>query len=87
MANIKSAIKRIGVINKKTAVNKSRKTEIKTYINKFNSALDNGSIEEARGFLKVIEKKLSRAGLKNTVHKNTAARKVSRLTKRLNKAV
>ncbi|OHW62546.1 30S ribosomal protein S20 [Andreesenia angusta] len=87
MANIKSAMKRIDVINKKTAVNKSRKTEIKTYINKFNSALENGNIEEAKAMLKVVEKKLSRAGIKNTLHKNAASRKVSRLAKKLNKAV
>lgn len=87
MANIKSAMKRIKVISKKTAVNKSRKTEIKTYINKFNSALDNGNLEEAKATLKIVEKKLSRAGIKNAVHQNAASRKISRLTKKLNKAV
>lgn len=87
MANIKSAKKRISVIKNKTAVNKSRKSAIKTYINKFNSALDNGNIEEAKSLLKTVEKKLSRAGAKNTVHKNAASRKIGRLTKRLNKAV
>lgn len=87
MANIKSAKKRISVIKNKTAVNKSRKSEIKTYIKKFEGALDNGNVEDAKSLLKTIEKKLSRAGVKNTISKNAASRKISRLTKRLNKAV
>ncbi|WIV10674.1 30S ribosomal protein S20 [Proteiniborus sp. MB09-C3] len=87
MANIKSAKKRIEVINVKTALNKSRKSEIKTYITKFNKAVENGDLDSAKSLLKLVEKKLNRAAAKNTIHKNAAARKVSRLTKRLNEAV
>lgn len=87
MANIKSAKKRIEVIKVKTAFNKSRKSEIKTYITKFNKAIENGDIDSARTLLKLVEKKLSKAAAKNAIHKNAAARKVSRLTKRLNEAV
>lgn len=87
LANIKSAKKRIEVIKVKTAFNKSRKSEIKTYIARFNKAVDNGDLDSARSLLKLVEKKLSRAAAKNTIHKNAAARKVSRLTKRLNEAV
>lgn len=87
MANIKSAEKRIEVIKTKTAINKSRKTEIKTYINKFNVALEGDNIEEAKALLKTIEKKLAQAGAKNTLHKKAASRKISQLTKKLNKAV
>lgn len=87
MANIKSAKKRIEVIKVKTAINKSRKTEIKTYITKFNTALDSGNFEEAKSLLKVVEKKLSKAASKSTLHKNAASRKISNLTKKLNKAV
>lgn len=87
LANIKSAKKRIEVINVKTALNKSRKSEIKTYITKFNKAVENGDLDSAKSLLKLVEKKLNRAAAKNTIHKNAAARKVSRLTKRLNEAV
>lgn len=87
MANRKSAKKRIKVIKVKTALNKSRKSEIRTYISKFDNAIESGNIEAAREFLKIIEKKLARAAAKNTIHKNAAARKISRLTKKLNKAV
>ena len=85
MANIKSAKKRILIINKKTEANKSRKSEIKTYIKKFETALNEGNFEKAQEYLKVCEKKLYQAAAKNTIHKNAAARKVSRLTKKFNK--
>lgn len=84
MANIKSAKKRILVINKKTEVNKSRKSEIKTYIKKFEAALTEGNYEKAKEYLTLCEKKLNRAAAKNTIHKNAASRKISRLTKKLN---
>lgn len=87
MANIKSAKKRIEVIKVKTALNKSRKSEIKTYITKFNKAVESGDLDSAKSLLKLVEKKLNRAAAKNTIHKNAAARKVSRLTKKLNEAV
>lgn len=87
MANIKSAQKRIEVIKTKTAINKSRKTEIKTYINKFNAALESDNIEEAKSLLKTVEKKLAQAGAKNTLHKKATSRKISQLTKKLNAAV
>lgn len=85
MANIKSAKKRILVNARKTAINKSRKSEIKTYIKKFELALNNGEIEKAKACLKDIESRLDRAAAKNTIHKNAAARKISRLQARLNK--
>lgn len=85
MANIKSAKKRILVTARKTAVNKSRKSEIKTYIKKFEAALNSGEIEKAKAYLKDIESRLDRAAAKNTIHKNAAARKISRLQARLNK--
>lgn len=87
MANIKSAEKRILITEKRTALNKSKKTEIKTYIKKFESAVAKGNLDEAKVLLNVIDKKLKRAAQKNIVHKNAVARKVSRLTLKLNKAV
>ncbi len=87
MANIKSAKKRILVTQKRTALNKSNKSEIKTYIKKFDNAVAKGEVEEARALLKIIDKKLKRAAYKNVIHMNAASRKVSRLTKALNKAM
>lgn len=86
MANIKSAKKRIDVTRAKTADNKSRKTEIKTYVNKFHSAIENGNLDEAKSLFKTVEQKISKAAAKNTIHKKAASRKISQLSKRLNKA-
>lgn len=87
LANIKSAKKRIKTIKKRTEINKRRKSEIKTYIKKFNLALENNNVEEAKELLKVIDKKLKRAACKNTIHKNNASRKLSKLTKKLNEKI
>lgn len=87
MANIKSAEKRIRVTARQTALNKSKKTEIKTYIKKFDTALTKGDIDEARSLLKTIDKKLKNAAKHNVIHMNAASRKISRLSKSLNKAV
>lgn len=87
MANIKSAKKRIKVIETKTAVNRARKSQIKTYTRKLNEAIDNGNLEEAKELLKIVEKKLYRAAAKGTIHKNHASRKVSKLSIRINDAV
>lgn len=87
MANIKSAEKRILITEKKTALNKSKKTEIKTYIKKFEEAVDKGNLDDAKVLLSTIDKKLKRAAQKNIFHKNAVARKVSRLNKKLNKAI
>ncbi|NLY86382.1 MAG: 30S ribosomal protein S20 [Tissierellia bacterium] len=87
MANIKSAKKRILITKKRTARNKARKSEIKTYIRKFEDALANKNFDEAKELLKIIDKKLKRAAHKNVIHKNNASRKISRLTKKLNNAM
>ncbi|MBN2285595.1 MAG: 30S ribosomal protein S20 [Tissierellales bacterium] len=84
MANIKSAKKRILVNAKKTEINKSRKSEIKTYIKKFEVAVEKNNFEAAKELLPLIQKKLARASAKSTIHANAAARKVSRLSKKLN---
>lgn len=84
MANIKSAKKRILVNEKKSAINKQRKSEIKTYIKKFEASVEENNIDEAKEILILLQKKLSKASAKSTMHANAASRKISRLTKRLN---
>lgn len=85
MANIKSAKKRIKVINKKTARNRRVKDHIKTVLKNFDLALADGDKAVAQEKLRAAEKKLKQAAAKGTIHKNAASRKVSRLTKRFNK--
>ncbi|WP_077368002.1 30S ribosomal protein S20 [Anaerosalibacter sp. Marseille-P3206] len=84
MANIKSAVKRIRVTETKTETNRMRKSEIKTYMRKFDEAIENGNFEEANELIKIIDRKLKKAVAKNTVHKNVASRRISHLTKKLN---
>lgn len=87
MANIKAAKKSIRTTKYRTIANKHKKSEIKTYIKKFDNAVDAGNIEEARELIKVIDKKLKKAEHRNIVHKNAVSRKVSKLTKKLNHAI
>lgn len=87
MANIKSAQKRIKVTAVKTKRNRGIKSEIKTYIKRFEAAVENNNFDEAIELLKVVDKKLKRASQKSIVHKNTASRTISRLTKKMNKAM
>lgn len=84
MANIKSAKKRIKVIAKKTAINKSKKSAIKTAEKRVMEAVAGGSVEQAIEKFKFAEKKIFQAAAAHTLHKNAAARKVSRLQKKLN---
>ena len=86
MANIKSAIKRIDIANQNNARNKAIKTEIKTATKKFDAAIQAGNIDEAKELLKLVDKKLKYATSKNVMHKNAAARKMSHLAIKLNKA-
>ena len=85
MANIKSAKKRIRVIERKTLRNKMIKSALKTQIKKFEAAVANKNVEEATEQLKLTYKALDMAASKNVLHKNVARRKKSRLTANLNK--
>ena len=86
MANIKSAKKKIKVIDKKTARNRRIKNHLKAVLKSFDAAIEAGDMEKAKADLVLAEKKLMQAAAKGTLHKNAASRKVSRLTKRFNKA-
>lgn len=87
MANIKSAKKRIKVASYKTELNKKRKTELKSYVKKFENAIEEGNTEEAKVLIKVIDKKLKQAAHHNILHKNASSRRLSHLTKKLNNAM
>ena len=86
MANIKSAKKRINVIDKKTARNKRVKDHVKETLKDFDSALEAKDFDAAAEKLVACEKRLMQAGAKGTLNKKAVSRKVSRLTKRFNAA-
>ncbi len=85
MANIKSAKKRIDVINKKTLRNKMIKSKIKTVIKKVEASIAAGDKEAAQANLLVAISEIDKAASKGVYHKNNASRKVSRLTTAVNK--
>ena len=85
MANIKSAKKRIEVIDKKTLRNKMIKSKVKTVIKKVEAAIAAGDKEAAQANLLVAISEIDKAASKGVYHKNNAARKVSRLTAAVNK--
>jgi len=85
MANIKSAQKRIRVAAKKAARNKHIKSTTKTAIKKVNVAASTGVAADANTLLIQAISAIDKAASKGVIHKNTAARKKSRLTKMVNK--
>lgn len=87
MPNIKSAKKRVKVIEKKTLRNNMIKSGYKTAVKKFEEALTNGNMEEAKILFSEATKKIDQACTKGIIVKNTAARKKSSLSKKLNAAM
>ena len=84
MPNIKSAIKRVNVIEKKTLRNNMIKSGYKSAVKKFEQAVEAGNKEEATNLLSVATKKVDQACTKGVIVKNTAARKKSNMAKKLN---
>ena len=84
MANIKSAKKRILVNETKAARNKAIKAKVKTCVKKVETAVAKKDAAAAAEALKVAIVEINKAGSKGVYHKNTCARKVSRLTKAVN---
>ena len=84
MPNIKSAIKRVNVIEKKTLQNNMIKSEYKTAVKKFEAAVAEGNKEKAEELLKLATKKIDVACSKGVIKKNTASRKKSSIAKKLN---
>ena len=85
MPNIRSAKKRVLVIQKKTLINQMHKTALKTAIKKFNEAVENKNVEEAKVLFNEATKKLDKSVLQGILHKNNAARKKSQLALKLAK--
>ena len=85
MPNIKSAKKRVRVIEAKTAQNKMLKSALRTTIKKADAAIDTGA-EDKTEAVRTAVKKIDQAVAKGILHKNTAARRKAALTRKVNKA-
>ncbi|NIX75713.1 30S ribosomal protein S20 [Microvirga terricola] len=79
MANTVSAKKMTRKIAKRTAINRSRRSRMRTFVRKVEEAIAAGNKNEAAAALRAAEPELMRAAQKGIVHANTASRKVSRL--------
>ena len=84
MPNIKSAIKRVSVIEKKTARNNMIKSGYRTAVKNFEAAVAEGDVKKAETLFSEATKKIDQACTKGVIVKNTAARKKSNLAKKLN---
>ncbi|HWM30317.1 MAG TPA: 30S ribosomal protein S20 [Methyloceanibacter sp.] len=83
MANTKSAKKAARQTVRRTAVNKTRRSHMRSSIRKVEEAIASGNQEAARAALKEAEPILASTAQKGVVHRKTASRKVSRLSKRV----
>ena len=84
MAHSLSAKKRVRQNAKRRTTNRARKSQVKTQIKHFETALSEANIEAASAQFQLVTKKLDKVAAKSTMHKKTAARKKSRLAKKLN---
>ncbi len=84
MAHSLSAKKRVRQNAKRRAINRARKSQIKTQIKHFESALSSGDVEAASEQYRLAVRKLDETAAASTMHKKTASRKKSRLAKKLN---
>lgn len=83
MANTSSAKKAVRKIERRTAVNRARRSQMRTYLRKVEEALASGDPGNAAAALNAATPLVMRAAQKGIVHKNTASRKVARLSKRV----
>lgn len=85
MANTTSAKKATRKIARRTIVNKGRRSRMRQFVRKVEEAIASGDATVARDALRQAEPEMMRAAQKGVVHKNTASRKVSRLTHQIAK--
>jgi small subunit ribosomal protein S20 len=83
MANTSSAKKATRKIARRTAVNKARRSRIRSFIRKVEEAIASGDATVAKAALQAAQPELMRAATKGVLHANTASRKVSRLASRV----
>ncbi len=83
MANTPQAKKRARQNEKRFAINKARRSRIRTYLRKVEEAIASGDKEAATAALRAAQPELTRGVTKGVYHKNTASRKISRLSARV----
>ena len=83
MPNIASAKKRMRQTARKTEVNRARKSRIRTFIKKIDFAVQSGDKAGAQLALKLAQPEIMRGVTRGIMHKNTAARKISRISARI----
>jgi small subunit ribosomal protein S20 len=83
MANSAQAKKRVRQTERRSTVNRDRLARIRTYVKKVETAIAAGDKDAAKQALKVAEPELMRGAKVGVLHKNTASRKVSRLSRRV----
>ena len=83
MANTPSAKKASRKIERRTAVNKNRRSRVRTYVRKVEEALAAGDKAAAEAAFAAAQPELARAASRGVLHRNTASRKVSRLAQRV----
>jgi small subunit ribosomal protein S20 len=83
MANTPQSKKRARQTERRTEVNKARKSRIRTFLRKVEEAIASGDKEAAAAALRTAQPELMRGVTKGVVHKNTASRKISRLSGRV----
>jgi small subunit ribosomal protein S20 len=84
VAHSLSAKKRVKQNAKRRTINRGRKSQIKTQIKHFETAISNGDVEAASEQYRLVAQKLDKTAATSTMHKRTVARKKSRLAKQLN---
>ena len=85
MANTAQSKKRARQNERRSAVNKSRRSRIRTFLRKVEEAISNGDKSAASAALTAVQPELMRGVSKGIFHKNTAARKMSKLSARVKK--
>ena len=85
MPNTKTAKRAARAIERRTEVNKSRRSRVRTFIRRVNDAVASGDSEAAREALRKAQPEIMRGAQKGMMHKNTAARAISRLAHRVRK--
>jgi len=83
MANIKSAKKRIRKTARRTEINRARMSRVRTFVRKVESAIASGDKTAAQAALKEAQPELMRGVTKGVIHRNTASRRLSRLSARI----
>jgi small subunit ribosomal protein S20 len=83
MANTKSAKKAVRVTERKTAINKNRRSRMRGFIRKVEEAISSGDKSVAETALRAAQPEIMRSAQKGVIHKNNASRKISRLSSRI----